>query len=271
MTRIFPWILTGALALLASAAGAGDALTADQIIDRNVAARGGLEAWRKIQTMGWTGRIESGPGGISKIPFLMLFRRPDAMRFEILQEGQRAVRVFDGGKGWKLIPVAGSIPELKDYTAEEISFARDAAGLDGPLFDSKSKGVSIALQGMDIVEGHSAFRLKVTLPSGQVHDEWIDAQSYLELRYDRATRNAAGMSAVVSVYYRNYQTINGLLIPLLIETGGTASKDTDKMIIEKIALNPTIEASQFAKPTSLPTRRKGVLVNTQSAGAASKP
>ena len=69
---------------------------------------------------------------------------------------------------------------------------------------------------------------------------------------------------MVSVYLRNYQTVNGLVMPLLIETGGPASRDTDKMIVEKIALNPIFDNAQFTRPTVPSTRRRGAMVNTQS-------
>ena len=93
MNRIFPRILAGVLGLLACAAsvGADSPLSVEQILERHVAARGGAEAWRKIETMAWTGHIESGAGGISKVPFLMMFQRPGATRFEVLSQGQRAV------------------------------------------------------------------------------------------------------------------------------------------------------------------------------------
>jgi len=71
------------------------------------------------------------------------------------------------------------------------------------------------------------------------------------------------------VYLRNYQTVNGLVMPLLIETGGPASRDTDKMIVEKIALNPTLDNAQFTRPSVPTTRRRGVVVNTQSSPANS--
>ncbi len=284
MKRMIPWLLTGALALTAMAAGAATgevagagasaALTVQQILDRHVAARGGADAWRKIQSMGWTGRIESGAGGISKTPFLMLFRRPDATRFEVMAQGQRSVRVFDGSKGWKMIPTASGVPDVKEYSEEEIRFARDAVGLDGPLFDPKAKGVKVRLLGMDSVDGHRAYHLKVTLPSGQMRDEWIDAHSFLELRYDRESHTVAGATVVVSVYLRNYQAFEGLLIPLTIETGGASVQNTDKMIIEKIALNPEVNDSQFARPTIPVQRHTGVVVDTRptgAAGPASKP
>ena len=35
-------------------------LTAAQIVERHVAARGGLGAWRKVEAMAWMGRVEGG-------------------------------------------------------------------------------------------------------------------------------------------------------------------------------------------------------------------
>jgi len=261
--------LTGSAACPAAADAGANAkpeaeLTVQQILERHVAARGGAAAWHKIQTMAWTGRIESGPRGISKRPFLLMFRRPAATRFEIIAEGQRSVRIFDGTQGWELRSTTAGPPEVKGYSAEEIRFALDAGGLDGPLIDSKAKGIDVALLGVDSVEGHPAYHLKVTLQTGHTHDAWIDTQSFLELRYDRETYNAAGMRGIVPVYLRNYQTLDGLAIPALIETGGPTATDTDKMFIDKIALNPEVDAAQFSKP-NVPTRRhRGALVNTES-------
>jgi hypothetical protein len=99
-----------------------------------------------------------------------------------------------------------------------------------------------------------------------VHDYWIDAKSFLELRHDRPNRNAAGIAGVASQYYRDYHTINGLTLPFMIETGVGMTQYTDKMIIEKIALNPEVAPRQFEKPL-IPRPRNGVTVNAQSQDA----
>jgi len=237
-----------------------------QILERHAAARGGAEVWHKIQTMAWTGHIESGPGGISKHPFLLMFRRPAATASKSSARASAPCEVFDGTMGWKQRPTSQGTFEVKEYGAEEIGFARDAGGLDGPLLDSKAKGISIALEGIDFGGGnHRAYHLKLTLPSGQVRDDWIDAESFLERRYDRVTRNAVGATGIVSVYLRNYRPSMGSLMPLLIETGRPASRDTDKMIVEKIALNPTFDNAQFTRPTVPSARRHGAMVNTHVA------
>src|SRR5919109_2558567 len=37
-------------------------LTAAQIVDKNIAARGGLQAWHAVQTMSWSGKLDAGGG-----------------------------------------------------------------------------------------------------------------------------------------------------------------------------------------------------------------
>ena len=37
-------------------------LSAAQIVERNIAARGGLQAWHEVRTMSWSGKMEAGTG-----------------------------------------------------------------------------------------------------------------------------------------------------------------------------------------------------------------
>lgn len=253
-------ILWSASSTVASAAATG--LTVDQIIARHIEARGGAEAWHAIHTMAWTGHIDSGRGGANGVPFLLMFKRPNATHFEIMAQNQKSLRVFDGTAGWKLRPTEQGRPEWQDYSADEVHSALDAGGLDGPLFDYHEKGLSVALRGKATVEGHEAYGLEVVLPSGQKRTDWIDAKSFLELKYDRPVRNPTGQASTVSVYLRDYQKIQGLVLPLTIETGNTAGGPAERMRIEKIALNPEVPDSAFSKPAIAPKHRGGIVIDT---------
>src|ERR1700757_5196372 len=52
-------------------------LTAEQIVQKNVDARGGLEAWRKIQTMVWVGHMERAGGPMASMSFVLQQKRPN--------------------------------------------------------------------------------------------------------------------------------------------------------------------------------------------------
>jgi hypothetical protein len=272
MRRISFAILSACLAAPALAVGMDTepALTADQIVAKNVAARGGLEAWRKVRTMAWLGHIQSANVPGADLPFILEMKRPDKTRFEIRAQAQKSVRMYDGTQGWKLRPTRTGFPDLRPYTTDELNFARDAQGIDGPLMDYKAKGISVALEGIDEVEGNKAYRLSVKLPSGSSHHVWIDAQSFLDIKSDREARNAFGMAGTVSVYYRNYQGVDGLQIPFTIETSGLDSTKTpDRMVIDKVALNPPLEDWMFARPIVPSRHRKAIPVRVDSPQALS--
>jgi len=217
-------------------------LSAEEIVAKNAAARGGPEAWRNVQTMMWFGHIESTNATVPGMLFRLAQKRPNKTRFEINAMGDKSVRVFDGTQGWSLRPAHGR-PDVRPYSIDEVRFAQAAPGLDGPLIDSVAKGSSVSVAGLDEVEKHKAYHLVLKTPSGESQHIWVDAQSFLEIRYDRP----AG-SRTVSVLYRDYKPSNGLQIPSIIETGAGAGNTPDRMVIERVALNPPIDDHAFSEP-----------------------
>jgi outer membrane lipoprotein-sorting protein len=253
-----------AFALLAVSARAPaiPAPTVEQLLAHYQQARGGEQKWHAVQTLGWVGHVVAPSGtNTPDLSFLMLFKRPNATRFEIAGKGARSIRIFDGHHGWRVRPGSERGLDIKDYDAEELAAARDAGGLDGPLCDPQRKGISVELEGSDTIEGHRAWRLRLTMPSGQVQRHWIDARTYLELRYDRVSHDSAGHSGLVAVYYRNYRTFAGLMLPLTIETRDADGQLVNQMLIDKVAVNPTLDANAFIGPANI-ARHGGVLVDT---------
>jgi len=256
--------LVGCLAAtvtMGEAAGTRPLLDVEQILSKYAAARGGQDAWSKIETMVWSGRIESENPAAAGTTFVMSFKRPNRTRFEISAPGGKAVHIYDGTRGWKLRQKRDGDPELQDYNPEELSFARDALGMDGPLMDYKSKGVVATFAGSEPIEGRKAYRLNLTLPSGATRRTWIDAGTFLEMRYDRQVGSAAGHPDTVSVYYRDYRAFEGVQIPLLIATISGNYKTKDQMHIDRVEINPPLQDALFAKPR----------VGRQGAGAARPP
>src|SRR6185312_3868542 len=87
------WLTGGALA---HAASAPLAQSADEVIARNVAARGGLAAWQKIDTLVYLGHIErAGNREGPRVPFVMQMKRPNMTRFEIKEQYDQYTRIFD--------------------------------------------------------------------------------------------------------------------------------------------------------------------------------
>jgi outer membrane lipoprotein-sorting protein len=246
-------------------------LSATQVVEKNVGARGGLQAWRAVKTLSWSGKMDAGgnnrptlamPGQqVSKsvpkpkprpteqvqLPFTLEMKRPRQSRLEIIFNGQTAVQVYDGKQGWKLRPFLNR-HEVEPYTAEEMKAAAMQADLDGPLMDYAAKGSSVDVEGTEDVEGHPAYVLKVTQKDRNVLHVWIDAKSFLELKIDGVPRRLDGKPHAVSIYLRDFRTVGGLVMPFVYETMVQGVKGSEKINIDKIVVNPDLPDSRFAKP-----------------------
>jgi hypothetical protein len=265
LTLICGAVCCGALAEGATPAGprkpAGEgslAKTAAEVIDRNVAARGGLDAWRKVDTMVWLGHLEHGGRETQRIPFVMTLKRPNLTRFELKEQFNSFTRIFDGAHGWKLRPGADGRPETKAFSPEEAKFARAEFVIDGPLIDYQVKGVTADLDGIDTMDGRKAYRLSLKLPSGGERKVWIDIKTNLDIRLDRPATNPLKPGAPISVYYRNFADADGVQVARSIETGvdvgGTVAGD--KLVIDRVMVNPKLDDGTFALPPT-PMRRGG--------------
>ena len=274
-----------------AAAPAQAKLSAAEIVSKNVAARGGLEAWRVVKTMSLSGKMAAGGNQRATLqlptqaqatvvtrktdephlpsrridevylPFLMELARPDKMRFELQVGGKTALQVYDGANGWKLRPYLNRL-DVEPYTADEMKAASMNSDLDGPLVDYAAKGTRIESDGIEKVEGRDTYKLKLTLKSGAVTHVWVDAQTFLETKVEGQPRRLDGTDHPVEVYYRDYRNVNGLQVPFVLETrvlpvtrtamGRDTPVPPEKTLIEKVEINPKFDAGLFSKP-AIPT------------------
>jgi hypothetical protein len=220
-------------------------LTAEQIVDRSVEMRGGLAAWSRIATIIWEGHLESQRSALPRLPFRLEEKRPGKSRFEISEPSQRSLRVFNGASGWKMKLGEDGRPEIKQFTAQEVRFARSAPGLEGPLIDFRAKGSAVELEATEDLEGRKSYRIGVRLATGEHQRVWVDAESFLESRYDRAAYGPTGPKGTISMRYRDFKEVEGLALPSVIEIGGAGGSKPDRMVIERVALNPPIDDREF--------------------------
>ena len=247
-------ILTLAVAFCAStllAHAAGSQLSAEQIVAKNVAARGGLDAWRKVDTMVWIGHLESERAPLPSMGFILEQARPNKTRFQLIAMNARSVRTFNGVQGWKMRPSHDARPNVEPYSIDELRFAQTGPGIEGPLIDYARKGTAVSLGGVEEIDGHKAYRLNVQLASGEQDQVWVDAESFLELRYDRAFHGSVAASHTVSVTYRDYKTISGVQLPSTVLTTAAPGVSPDRMVIERVVVNAPLEERIFGNPANM--------------------
>jgi outer membrane lipoprotein-sorting protein len=264
---------------LAAVAQTAPKLTAAQIIEKNVAARGGLQAWRSVQTMTWKGKMDAGTGDSAarsrafamssigkmqpasrmsmsdkaeaekqvQLPFTSEMKRGRKKRIELEFAGKTAVQVYDGSNGWLVRPYLNR-NDVELFTAEQLQSEGQSADLDGYLVDYAAKGNKVDMEGVEKVEGKDAYKLKVTQKSGDVKYIWIDAQSFLDVRVSGPQRRMDGKMHNVYVYQRDFRSVSGVMVPYTLETTVEGYRDTHKMVLESVVINPKLDDSLFTKP-----------------------
>jgi hypothetical protein len=185
----------------------------------------------------------------------MDLKRPRKVRVELQFNGQTAIQVFDGTHGWKLRPFLNR-REVESYTPEELKVASSDAELDGFLVDYAAKGTRVDLEGMEEIQGRDNYKLKLTLKNGQSIHLWVDARTFLETRLEGNPRRLDGKYHPVEIYYKDFRSTNGLMIPYLLETVvldvpgvKDARSVAERILIEKVVVNPKLDESLFLKPS----------------------
>lgn len=237
------------LAVATSAVAAPANLSAEQIVEKNVAARGGLAAWRGVKTLTLEGQVDAGGKPSHSLPYVLKQKRPHQSRLELVFKGEVSLQVYDGKQGWKLRPFLNRI-EVETYTPDETRQAAGAEDLDGALIDYAAKGSQVTVAGAESVEGHPAYKLAVKHHDGSVRHVWVDAGSFLELKAEGEKRKIDGRPHDVSIYFRDWKSEHGLMIAHTTDTvvEGTKQPAPYRMTITRVSVNDVLDDKLFQKP-----------------------
>ena len=233
-----------ALAAIALLSAAASAQTAEEIIDKHIQARGGMEKLKAIRTVRSTGKREIQPG--FSVPIVLEQMRQNKMRADFTVQGMTGSLAYDGARGWQLMPFQGKTdpePMPEDMVKD---FAEDS-DIDGPFVDWKQKGHKVELVGKEQVEGTDAYHLKLTRKEGTVSDVWFDADSFLEIK-SSTRRTVRGTQQELEAVIGDYKDAGGgVIMPYSVQFGEKGQPKLS-MTFDKIEINPAIEAARFNMP-----------------------
>ena len=237
LNKIFAAILLCATAVAAQ--------TADEIIAKNIAARGGIAKLHSINTIKTTA-ITSSPHG--EVPVTIYKKRPNFYRNEITFQGLTGIQAYDGNTGWTIMPFRGKTdPEL--VPAEQLRSMQLQADINGSLVDYREKGSKVEYLGKESVEGTETYKLKVTLQNGVEQTLFIDTETNLVIK-SRTRDLVRGTESVTESTFGDYKEVNGITIPFSIESGAPGAPQKSKVTIQKIEINLPIDSAMFKMPVS---------------------
>src|SRR6476646_1137221 len=98
--------IASALAVTAVCAQDKPQLTVDELVAKNVTAKGGADALRALQSVRFTGRMLVNEGQL-QFAYVETKKRPGEVRSEVTLQGMSAIEAYNGEQGWRISPFQG--------------------------------------------------------------------------------------------------------------------------------------------------------------------
>jgi photosystem II stability/assembly factor-like uncharacterized protein len=236
-----------AMVMLVSLAHASHAATLEEILAKNLTARGGEAKLREVKALRLTGRTVFGGRGRSiEAPWGQVQRRPGLVRSETTLQGLTQISAYDGREGWAITPFQGRLDAEKVSDDDARALAQQAE-LDGPLAGWRDKGHRVEYLGDEDTDGTPAVKLRVTRTDGDVQYVYLDPDSYLEIRIT-TVRKVRGAERITETDLGGYQQVAGVWFPFLIESGSPGGPRTNRIIVERAEVNVATDDAWFKLP-----------------------
>ena len=219
--------------------------TADELVARNLAARGGADKLRAIRTMVITGTISFGD---QSSPLTVKAWRPNQIREEFKVQGTEITRAYDGTIGWQIQKSGeeSKVDVLHGGDAENIREEAENA-IEGPLVDYAKKGSKVEALGKDTVGGKPVYKLKITTHGGTSITQFLDAGTYLEV-HQEIERTVDGKLTTIVEDVGDYRAVGGMKFAHRFVSGPKENPQATTLQVEKMELDVPIEAGAFALP-----------------------
>ncbi|MGH8042054.1 MAG: hypothetical protein ACREPN_08440 [Rudaea sp.] len=236
----------GAASLLVAVSA--QAITADELIAKNAAARGGLDKIEAIKSLKLEGHLRfTGGFGSIDLSHVQYQKTPDLVRTEDTVQGLTQVQAWDGKQAWQISPFQGR-KDPERMSADDAKSLADDAPIAGSLINYSARGSQVEYLGSEDVEGTQAYKLKVTLKSGNIEYVYLDPDQYLEIRVV-SQRMVRGTESESTTELGDYERVDGVYFPFSMATHSPNGGGGDTQItIDKAQANVPMDDSVFAFP-----------------------
>ncbi len=215
------------------------AQTADEVIDKHVAAIGGADKIAAVKTLEMDQSMAvMGMEMTAKNVYVI----GQSLRSDVSVMGQQIINVFDGDKGWMINPMAGG-SSAQDLPAEALKAAKTAT--EPQMFHLaylKADKLPYELVGKEKFKNEDAFNLKVTRPEG-VYNYYVAADDYQLLGL-----KGTGPQGETSATFSDIKVVDGLSVPHTFEVSNPQVPAPITAKITKLTINGPVDNTIFAKP-----------------------
>lgn len=216
-----------ALAWSVLPAGArGPLPTADEVVARHLAARGGVEAWKQVKSVRRIYEI----GGMT----IAGLWAGDRTRMDQFTDDQSEVSATIGDTGWTQRPSDGQA--ARGLAGAEASDVRERAALGLELLLVRELKLKVAVAGEETLGRTTVIRVSIESPAGRRLSLLLDAKTWLEVARAH-TANGPDGAEQLTTEMGDYRPEGGILMPHQIGPGFVRYK-----------INEPIDPGWFEKP-----------------------
>jgi len=237
-------------ALFAGLVQVASAQTADEIIEKHIAALGGRAAFGKLKSRSMKGTITvTSPVGDLSGTIEALNQEPNKVR-NFIQMDLTAIgfgkviqdQRFDGTSGYAIDTMQGN----RDITGEQLEGMKNNS-FPHPLLNYKQAGTTVELAGKEKVGDREAYVLIFKPKSGTVTRQYIDAESYLPIKTAvKINVPQIGGEVEQTTEPSDFRDIDGIKVPFQIVQKSSFQTVTIK--VSQVEHNTAIDPALFSKP-----------------------
>jgi hypothetical protein len=227
------------------------AQTADEIIEKHLAAIGGRAALGKLTSRTSTGTITiQTPAGEFNGPIEVSNQSPNKVRTLIVLDltavgvGKMTVdQRFDGTTGYAIDTLQGN----RDITGDQLEAMRNAS-FPSPFMNYKELGMKIELSGKEKVGERDAYLLIITPKTGPVQRTYIDATNFMMIRQVSKLNVPPVGEFEQTVDLSDERDVDGIKTSFQLKA--TSAVQNFTVTLTKVVHNQPIDQALFSKPAN---------------------
>jgi hypothetical protein len=225
--------------------------SAQELVAKNLEARGGANALRALRTIQFKGKIRF-PGDF-ELDYVETRARGSAsdagaVRYDSTLQGLTLVQAYDGKAGWTINPFGGR-RDAETMSADDARSLADSGLVDGPLHSAATNGSTVEYLGREDFDGTLAYKLRVSEKDGDSFVYLLDPGTYLEIAMTE-TRKVRGAEQVFEYELGDYEKVDGVYFPMSVASGQKGSSQRQQVSIETASANVDVKPDYFAQPAS---------------------
>ena len=241
MRRIM--IVVAACGVLTSSVALAPAATVEEVIAKHVEARGGREAWDRIETLEVTGEFTA----FSKTKPFKLYRKRDNKYYMDHYLNDRLVVIgYDGEQAWQ--DNHSYKQGAKKIGGADLAVLMRDVDFPTPLFDYEQRGHEVKLLGEVEVDGKPTIGIELTRSDESEETWYLDPATYLEIARD-SPGSDSGRPMEQRTWFEDFREVDGVKIPFFAESQWYTRDRV--MNIERVEINVEIDDELFRMPAPI--------------------